>query len=96
VSSLLKLGAVTLGRNDSALGAFYRRLSARVGKSKAITATARKIAVLVYNLLKNGEAYVDPGATYYEEWHRARVVKNLTRRAEALGFKIAPAEIGVS
>ena len=96
VTSLLKLGAVTLGRNDSALGAFYRRLSARVGKSKAITATARKLAVLVYNLLKYGKSYVDPGATYYEERHRARVVRNLTRRAEALGFKIEPTVIGVS
>ena len=96
VASLLRLGAVTLGRNDSALGAFYRRLSARVGKSKAITATARKLAVLVYNLLKNGTAYVDLGAAYYEERHRARVVRNLTRRAEALGFKVSPAECGVS
>lgn len=96
VSSLLRLGAVTLGRNDSALGAYYRRLSARVGKSKAITATARKLAVLIYNLLKSGHAYEDPGSSYYEEQHRARVVRNLTKRAGALGFKISPAESGVS
>ena len=92
----MKLGAITLGRNESALGAFYRRLSARVGKSKAITATARKFSVLVYNLLKYGKDYVDPGATCYEERHRARVMRNLTRRAEALVFKIEPAVIGVS
>ena len=47
-ASLLRLAAGTVGRTDTALGAFYRRLSARVGKAKAITATARKIAVLFY------------------------------------------------
>ena len=45
-SALLRLAAVTVGRTDTALGAFYRRLSARIGKAKAVTATARKIAVL--------------------------------------------------
>jgi uncharacterized membrane protein len=50
-ASLLRLAAVSVGRTDTALGAFYRRLSARVGKAKAITATARKIAVLFYNTL---------------------------------------------
>jgi hypothetical protein len=42
-----------------ALGAFYRRLSARVSKAKAITATVRKIAVLFYNALRHGMDYVD-------------------------------------
>ena len=41
----------------TALGAFYRRLSARVGKAKAIAATARKLAILVYRTLKGGFVY---------------------------------------
>lgn len=94
VSSLLRLAAMTLGKTESALGAFYRRLSSRVGKAKAITATARKIAVLVYNLLRYGRAYHDPGAKYYEEQHRVRVVRNLKRRAQSLGFTIKPAIAG--
>lgn len=49
------------------LGAFYRRLSSRVGKAKAVTATARKLAILFYNALKSGQKYVDPAADYYEE-----------------------------
>jgi transposase len=49
------------------LGAFYRRLSARIGKAKAVTATARKIAVLFYNAVRRGMDYADPGAAYYEE-----------------------------
>src|SRR5271166_669087 len=53
-AALLRLAAVTVGRTQTALGAFYRRLSARVGKAKAVTATARKIATLFYNALRHG------------------------------------------
>lgn len=87
-TSLLRMAAVTVGRTDTALGAFYRRLGARVGKAKAVTATARKIAVLFYNTLRYGMEYADPGASYYEERHRQRVVTNLRRRATALGFTL--------
>ena len=86
VASLLRLAAVSVGRTETALGAFYRRLSSRVGKAKAITATARKIAVLFYNAMRHGMDYVDPGASYYETRYRERVVKNLHRRAKALGY----------
>ena len=85
-AAVLRLAAVTVGRTDTALGAFYRRLSSRVGKAKAVTATARKIAVLLYNTLRHGQKYEDPGASYYEERYRQRVVKNLRRRAASLGY----------
>ena len=45
-----------VGKTDTALGVFYRRLSSRIGKAKAVTATARKIAVLFYNALRHGMA----------------------------------------
>jgi transposase len=80
-ASLLRLAAGTVGRTDTALGAFYRRLSARTGDAKAITATARKIAVLY--TLRHGMAYADPGATYYEDRYRQRVLHNLQRRAKS-------------
>jgi transposase len=89
-ASLLRLAAGTVGRTDTALGAFYRRLSARVGKAKAITATARKIAVLFYNMLRHGMSYVDPGASYYEDRYKQRVLNNLQRRAKSLGFVLQP------
>jgi transposase len=91
-ASLLRLAAVSVGRTDTALGAFYRRLSARVGKAKAITATARKIAVLFYNTLRHGMSYADPGATYYEERYRQRVLGNLQRRAKSLGYVLHRAD----
>jgi len=84
----LRLAAVTIGRTDTALGAFYRRLSARIGKAKAVT--ARKIAVLFYNTLRHGMNYTDPGASYYEERYRQRVLTNLQRRAKALERPATP------
>jgi transposase len=80
---------VTIGRTHTALGAFYRRLSARIGKVKAITAPARKIAVLFYNAVRHGMDYVDPGASSYETRYRARI-DNLHRRAKAFGFVLQP------
>ena len=90
-AALLRLAAATVGRTETALGAFYRRLSGRVGKAKAVTATARKIAVLFYNMLRHGMDYSDPGTSYYEERYRARVLANLRRRAQNLGFVLQEA-----
>jgi transposase len=87
-ATLLRLAAVSVGRTSTALGAFFRRLAGRVGKPKAITATARKIAVLFYNTLRYGKSYVDPGVDYYEARYRKRALDNLRRRAEKMGFKL--------
>ena len=99
-AALLRLAATTIGRTDTALGAFYRRLSSRAGKAKAVTATARKIAVLFYNTLRHGMTYRDPGADHYEEQYRSRVLANLKRRAKSLGFVLqaatSDAEMAVS
>jgi transposase len=97
-AALLRMVAVSVGRTQTALGAFFRRLSARVGKAKAVTATARKLAVLFYRALRYGMKYADPGAEYYEERYRRRVIHNLERRAHTLGFQLVqkPSVEGVS
>jgi hypothetical protein len=82
------LAAVTIGRSDTALGAFHRRLAARPGKAKAVTATARKIAVLFYNTLRHSMTYQDPGTSHYEEVYRNRVLGNLKRRAKTFGYDL--------
>src|SRR5437870_6117802 len=87
-SALLRIAAVNIGRTQTALGAFYRRLAARTGKAKAVTATARKLAILFYKALRFGMTYVDAGASYYEERYRQRVIQNLHRRARDLGFTL--------
>jgi len=95
-AALLRLAAATVGRTETALGAFYRRLSGRVGKAKAITATARKIAVLFYNALRHSISYADPGASYYEDRYRERVLRNLQKRAKSMGFVLQQADQGAS
>ena len=97
-AQLLRIAAVNVGKTQTALGACYRRLAARVGKAKAVTATARKLAVLFYNALRYGMTYQDPGAAYYEEQYRQRVLKGLRRRAKTLGYELqeTTAVVGVS
>jgi transposase len=90
---LLRLAAVSVSRTATALGAFFRRLAARVGEAKAVTATARKIATVLYNTLRHGKAYVDPGASYYEERYRERTLNNLRRRAGAMGFALVASAV---
>lgn len=87
-AKVLRLAALNVGKTSTALGAFYRRLAARVGKAKAVTATARKLAVLFYNTLRYGMTYRDPGASYYEERYRKRVLKGLKKRAQELGYEL--------
>ena len=90
LAQALRMSAVAAGRSDSALGAYYRRLSARAGKGTAIRATAHKLARLIYALLTQGQAYVDRGQAYYEQEHQQRVMKNLTKKAQAMGFTLMP------
>ncbi len=92
VTAHLRLAAVAVGRTSTALGAFYRRLAARIGKAKAVTATARKIAVLFYNAMRFGMDYQDPGAEHYESKYRERVIKNLHRRAAEFGYTLQQAD----
>jgi transposase len=88
VAAALRMAASTLHHSHSALGAFFRRLKARLGAPKAITATARKLACLIYNMLKHGTAYVDQGQHYYEQRYQQRVLSNLSRRAQELGYRL--------
>lgn len=86
----LKMAAMALWHSTSALGAFYRRLCGRMDKLRANTATAHKLARMVYFMLTRGEAYVDKGQQHYEEQQRQRSIAALKRRATALGFQINP------
>ncbi len=86
----LRMAAVSLKSSQSALGAYYRRLCGRLDKAKAITATAHKLARLIYTMLTKGTEYVDKGQDYYEERYRQRVLHHLTVRAQKLGFNLTP------
>jgi len=90
VRQALKMAAMALSRSDSALGAFYRRLCSRMDKPRANTATAHKLARMVYFMLTRGESFVDQGQQRYEEQQRQRSIAALKRRANALGFELNP------
>jgi hypothetical protein len=87
-ATALRLGATSLLRSQSYLGAQYRRLRGKLGAPKAITAMAHKLARLVYRMLKWGHEYVDKGLQYYEERHREQQVHLLQRKAAKLGLLI--------
>jgi len=89
-ATAFRLAANGLHNSHSALGAFLRRKKAQLGAPKAITATAHKIARLVYRLLRFGEDYIQVGEQEYERRFRARTVRNLERRAHTLGFVLLP------
>lgn len=87
-AGLFRIAAMSLGRTDHALGAFYRRLALRIGKAKAITATARKLAVLFYRILRDQRPYREQTAAEYEARHRSKILRGLRKRAESLGFQL--------
>ena len=90
VRQALKMAAMSLSHSSSALGAFYRRLCSRMDKPSANTATAHKLARMVYFMLTRGEDFVDQGQQHYEDQQRQRSIAALKRRAAVLGFAINP------
>ncbi len=94
-AKILRMAAMSLGRGDHALGAFYRRMGARVGKAKAITATARKLALLVYRMLRDKMTYHVRSAADYNQHQRSRMLRGLRKRARSLGFEIVDTRTGL-
>ncbi len=88
----LRLAANSLHNSKSALGAFLRRKKAKLGTPEAITATAHKLARLIYSMLKHGHDYADSGQDYYERQYRERVLYNMARTAKQFGYKLV--EVG--
>lgn len=89
---ILRQAASSVGRTQTAFGAFYRRIAARRGKSIAVVATARKLACAYYRLLRYGGQYVEVGASVAELNYQQRRINSLKRHAKALGFDLTPAQ----
>lgn len=85
---VFRMAAMSVSRSDTALGAFYRRLAPRIGKAKAITATARKIAVLFYRMLRDQTALRNLKAADYHRAHKQRTLRSLAHRARSLGLEL--------
>ena len=86
----LRMAAQAVGRTQTVLGAFYRRIKSRIGGQGAVTATAHKLAVLIYRMLKHGTADVAQALAEYEAQLQARLTQRLRKQAQALGFELQP------
>jgi transposase len=94
VAIALRMAAQVLGRTESALGQFYRRIKSRIGGKGAVTATAHKLACLVYRLLRYGKDYVKQSMEQYQEKVRKQLERSLQRKAAALGYQLVPKPSG--
>jgi hypothetical protein len=79
---------MTISRLDSYLGAYCRRLKGRIGAPKAVTATARKLAIICYRAVKAGGSLKRLTAEDYEQANRDRILHALRQRAARLGFDL--------
>ncbi len=92
----LRLAAQSLSRSQSALGAFYRRMRARLGGAQAIVATAHKLVRIISHLLKHRQPYHHVSAREYDQHQRNRYVKSLQRQAARLGYSLTSLPIPAS
>jgi hypothetical protein len=91
VAAALRMAALSLRHSQTALGAYYRKLAQRLGGDVAVFATARKLATLIYRLLRWGQPYVDQGAAAYENRYRQQRIASLMAKAKELGYQLTPA-----
>jgi transposase len=87
-ATTLRLAAMVLSNTNTSLGSFYRRKRAQLGAPKAITATARKLACLIYRLIKNGQGYEEPDLHTYELKYKDQILNSLRKRANTFGFDL--------
>ena len=90
VAYALRLAAQSLSRSQSVLGAFFRRMRAKLGAPKAITATAHKLARIIYHLLTTHEPYDDMRLAQVDQQYQRRAESRLRSQARALGFQLVP------
>ncbi len=86
------MAAQSLRNSQTALGAYYRAISRRIGGDVAVFATARKLATYIYRLLRWGQPYVDQGAEAYEEQFKQRRIASVKAAAQQLGIALAEPE----
>ena len=92
LSDSLRLAATSLERSESALGAYYRRMKAKLGAAEAVTATAHKLARIIYRLIKHGEDYVRQGIEDYEKKYQEQRLRRLRKQAQSLGMELVEKE----
>jgi transposase len=87
VASALRMAALSLRNSQTALGAYYRRIARRIAGDVAVFATARKLAILIYRLLRWGQQYVDEGMEASEKRYQESRIRSLQVKAKELGYQ---------
>jgi transposase len=90
VAQALRMAAQAVSRMQIPLAMFYQRIKGRLGGKAAITATAHKLALLVYRLLKHGLEYVRQSMDEYAAKMRTQAERSLRRKAALLGYEVVP------
>jgi transposase len=88
----LRMAALSLRNSNTALGAYYRQTARRLGGDVAVFASARKLATLIYRMLRWGQPYVDQGAAAYEQRYRQLRIASLSAAVKSLGYQMVPAQ----
>lgn len=89
LAKIFRNAATSIQNSNTYLGAFYRKIRARKGPACAVTATARKIAVIVYNMIKNKTSYSELGNDYLTKLKEKNIIKNIKKQARSLGFTVS-------
>lgn len=95
LAQALRMAASGLWNSHSYLGEYLRRMRARLGAPKAITATAHKLARIIYHLVKTGKQFDETVFAHQEEFHRKRLERRIRRQAKTLGLQLVPSQQGV-
>jgi transposase len=90
VAAALRMAALSIRQSQTALGAYYRQIARHKGADVAVFATARKLATLIYRMLRWGKSYVDEGVQAYEKRYRQARLQRLTSIARDLGYQLTP------
>jgi transposase len=90
----LRVAAQSLHKSKTALGAYYRRMRGRLGPAKAITATAHKLAILIYRMFRHGMTYVEQGQELYEQQYQERTRRLLAKRVRQIGYAMVDLQTG--
>ena len=90
VNRALRLAAQSLGRSTTYLGIYYRKMCARLGRPAGITATAHKLARILFHMITTRTPYNESIFAAQEEHQRKHLESSLKRKARQLGYQLIP------
>ena len=94
LATALRLAAQSIFRTDTSLGGFGRKIASKSGKAQAITATARKLACLIYRMITYGEEHVEVGEQKWQEKRQQQKERRLRKLAAELGMAVIDRQTG--